>query len=399
MPMPSLDIATVLLLHKTSLLAGAAVLSLLWWRSGRPAGVAPIAVAMLLLAIGAFLAGLGESGVISPHLWRDTSAGLAVFAYALLFLGMRALDRPLGRSRLLLLTGPLVLGVGLKTAVFDDNLIRASVFHAAACLGNLGAAIGLLRHRVGEPLSSRPALACALGACAVVYGLQVPFLLAGFSTAHSIALGFSATLMLNFAIAALVVSFVRERREEAQRRLSITDALTGTYNRHGFLSLVPRTIEAPGAMALFDLDHFKRINDRFGHAGGDEALVRFAQMVGRRLGKGDVLARLGGEEFVVFLPEGGGGRMERMAQEIRVAVEAAQTPWKGETIHMTTSVGVALATAGSIERDALLAEADEALYRAKGHGRNRVETARTGGEPKQVAIIHRLARRASRAAG
>ncbi len=314
--MTTLDLATVILLHKTSLLAGASALLLLWWRADRPPGVLAIAVSFLLLALGSLMAGLGQIGAIPAPVWQDTSIAIAVSAYGQLYLGARRLDQPIRRARRILLAAPALLAVGLLTSLFHDDTVRATAFHVVGAVACAAAAFGLARHARAEPLSSRLPLASALAVSAAVYGLQVPLLLSGLATSGSIALGFAATMMLNFVIAALVVSMVRERREEVQRRVSITDALTGVLNRHGFLSHVPDRIDPPGALILFDLDHFKRINDRFGHAVGDLALQGFARLVRARLGAGDVVARLGGEEFVVFLENGTGGRAARFAEDI-----------------------------------------------------------------------------------
>jgi diguanylate cyclase (GGDEF)-like protein len=126
-------------------------------------------------------------------------------------------------------------------------------------------------------------------------------------------------------------------------------------------------------MLLLDLDHFKSINDRFGHAGGDAVLSRLSRLVESCLEPGEILARLGGEEFVVFLPHGG-GRAADLAETARVRLAEAVIEWRGDRIAVSTSVGVALASPRRSEgREALLARADAALYRAKRLGRNRVE--------------------------
>ncbi|MBB3950644.1 GGDEF domain-containing protein [Aureimonas jatrophae] len=371
--MTLLDLGTVLLLHKTSLLAGAGVLLLVWLRAERPSGVAVIATAFLMLAAGALLAGLGESGTIPPVVWRDTSPGLGVAAYTLLFLGMRRLDRRVGAWRWLLLIAAAILLVGLLTPVFADNTIRATVFHLGATLALLAAGFGLLANRRSEPLPSRGPLAATAIVCAAIYGAQVPLLLSGLATPGSLALGFAATMMLNFAIAALLASLVRERLEERHRRQSVTDALTGLPNRHGFLGSVPADLAPGAAIAVLDLDHFKQVNDRHGHAGGDHVLAVFAAIALRCLGRGEILARIGGEEFVLYVPAGGASRAETRVRDIRQAMHDTPVDWRGETIRVTASVGLAFAGAGAASRrDAVLALADVALYRAKADGRDRL---------------------------
>lgn len=387
--MTSLDLGTVLVLHQTSLLAGAGTLLLLWLRAERPPGVAAIATAFLLLAFGAFLAGLGEIEAIPAFVWRDGSAGLAVGAYTLLFLGMRRLDRNAGRLRWLLLATPAILALGFVTPVFADNTVRAGVFHATAAVTTLAAGIGLLPGRRIEPLPSRGPLALTLLACGTVYGCQIPLLLSGLASPATLAFGFSLTMMTNFAIAALVVSFVRERREEVHRRVSVTDALTGVLNRQGFLAHVPEHIDTGAALALFDLDHFKRINDRLGHAAGDHTLTAFARLAASHLCRGEILARIGGEEFVVYCPDATGGHAERRVEEIRLATRLSGIRWQGEPVAISVSVGIAVSEhAGPCERESLLALADAALYRAKAEGRNRVVIASPEDRPRDRPPFH-----------
>ncbi|WP_061975441.1 diguanylate cyclase [Aureimonas sp. AU20] len=366
----------MILLHKTSLLAGSGTLLLLWFRVDRPPAVAMIASAFATLAIGALLAGLGEHNLIPPTLWRDTSIALGVCAYTLLCLGTRRLDRRVGALCWAFLLTPLMLGVGLLTSVFADDVFRALIFHGTSAAGSLFAGLGLLTNRRSEPLPSRMPLAASFLTCAALYGGQMPLLALGLATPDTISIVFAATMMLNFAIAALVVSFVRERREELYRRSSLTDALTGTLNRQGFRVLVPSTIPAGGALALFDLDLFKQINDRYGHPAGDHVLITFARLLERFVGEGEIPARIGGEEFVLYIPPGRTEHALRLAEEIRLALSTQQIRWKGETIIVSTSVGLAISDgAGTASRTALFAQADKALYLAKELGRNRVATA------------------------
>jgi diguanylate cyclase (GGDEF)-like protein len=128
------------------------------------------------------------------------------------------------------------------------------------------------------------------------------------------------------------------------------------------------------ALLLLDLDRFKSINDTWGHAVGDLALVSFAKTLAEQLRGGDVLGRLGGEEFAVALV---GNRMDQaaiLAERVRRAVAAVPIPVAQTSIGITVSIGVA-AVRGAAALDALLAQADAALYRAKAGGRNRVELA------------------------
>jgi diguanylate cyclase (GGDEF)-like protein len=122
---------------------------------------------------------------------------------------------------------------------------------------------------------------------------------------------------------------------------------------------------------MFDLDHFKSVNDRFGHAIGDETLSVFAATAARSLRASDVVARFGGEEFVAILP-GSMSEAKTVAERVRAAFEAAAGTIAGHPVAATVSVGAASAASGA-DVATLLTAADKALYEAKAKGRNRVE--------------------------
>ena len=157
--------------------------------------------------------------------------------------------------------------------------------------------------------------------------------------------------------------------------MALTDALTGAFNRRYFESLAEQALEIwqryqrPASLLVLDIDHFKQINDSYGHATGDEALKGLVALISQRIRGVDTLCRYGGEEFVVLLAETGAIQAARVAEEIRAKVQAAAlAPGPGLTI----SIGVAdLTQASSVE--AWVQSADVALYRAKQAGRNRVE--------------------------
>ena len=169
--------------------------------------------------------------------------------------------------------------------------------------------------------------------------------------------------------------------EQSLSRLAYTDPLTGVGNRRWFLDVaayeVLRAVRygQPLAVMMVDLDHFKSINDRYGHAAGDDVLAGFARIAAGVLRESDIMGRLGGEEFAVLLPnatrEGACALAERLLGQVRA--QAVQTA--GASVRFTVSIGVAVLGrhGGSIE--ALLAAADAALYQAKRAGRDRIETA------------------------
>jgi diguanylate cyclase (GGDEF)-like protein len=185
----------------------------------------------------------------------------------------------------------------------------------------------------------------------------------------------------------IVLTLVSERTVRLQRNAAATDELTGLLNRRGFLAaareLVARQAKKGGQVSVlvFDLDHFKSINDRFGHPIGDQTLRAFAATAAGNMRSSDVVARFGGEEFAAILP-GSFADAATVAERVRVTFEALTDTVCGHPVGATVSVGAASAGAGA-DVSTLLAAADRALYRAKANGRNRVE----GEEAEPPAIV------------
>jgi diguanylate cyclase (GGDEF)-like protein len=179
----------------------------------------------------------------------------------------------------------------------------------------------------------------------------------------------------------------RRRAEEALRaakqqleRIALQDPLTGLANRRKFaehfdyMASVARRSLSETSLLVVDIDDFKSINDRLGHATGDACLVSIAALLLASSREVDLVARFGGEEFVLLLPETGMTGALSTAERIRSHVEA--NPYRAEgtesSERVTVSIGVATSQAGSVGFDELFAQADSALYRAKRAGRNRV---------------------------
>lgn len=169
------------------------------------------------------------------------------------------------------------------------------------------------------------------------------------------------------------------RLEEDVRRMATYDALTGVMGRRAFLSAAEQTFELAHrnnfdiAVLYIDIDHFKVVNDTYGHGGGDEVLRCFATVVEACVRKSDLIGRLGGEEFAVILLNTNQAGASVLAEKIRETAKASAVEFSGRQINYTVSVGLAMYVP---ERDASLDEviskADEALYVAKHDGRDRV---------------------------
>ena len=169
---------------------------------------------------------------------------------------------------------------------------------------------------------------------------------------------------------------------EERRRMAMTDPLTGAHNRRYFMNHMRRELKRTrrfgGDVSLLvcDIDHFKHINDRYGHAAGDAVLVEFVRRIQALLRGSDWCARLGGEEFAVVLPQTGLGGAAVVAEKIRRTVAADPVVSSEGAIELTVSVGVSALACfpdrGTVTADHLLSRADDCLYSSKNGGRDRV---------------------------
>ena len=187
------------------------------------------------------------------------------------------------------------------------------------------------------------------------------------------------TLLYVVGTAFVVVVMAGEKTTAQYKTAAMTDPLTGLFNRRAFFAAAHGLIAAqmrkkkPVSVLAFDLDHFKSVNDRFGHGIGDETLRLFASTASANMRTSDVIGRLGGEEFVAILP-GTLADAVIVAERVRAAFEVAGVEISGNRIGATVSIGVAEAGPPLAEFGDLLGRADAALYRAKHGGRNRVTT-------------------------
>jgi diguanylate cyclase (GGDEF)-like protein len=200
------------------------------------------------------------------------------------------------------------------------------------------------------------------------------------------------SIIYGIGTAFIMLVSVKDRHVLQYRTAASTDHLTGLCNRRAFLEAANKMQTrqgvrgAPVTLLIFDLDHFKSVNDRFGHATGDSVLRVFAQVALGSMRASDVVGRLGGEEFAAIVPEA----MEdaaQIAERLRIAFEAAGKTVDGHAIGASVSIGLASSCRASPDIDALILRADEALYRAKHGGRNRYCCAENepGGMPVESA--------------
>ena len=172
--------------------------------------------------------------------------------------------------------------------------------------------------------------------------------------------------------------------QEKLREQSIHDELTGLYNRRYLDDMLGRELIAakradyPVSAIMADLDHFKKINDRYGHLAGDRVLRGFGDLMNGHSRGSDMCCRYGGEEFLLVLPHMRQDLAVERAAALREALAAVQVPWQGLSISVTASFGVATFPSDGTTADELIAAADGALYAAKATGRNRVNVCLNG---------------------
>jgi len=202
---------------------------------------------------------------------------------------------------------------------------------------------------------------------------------------------FSYLLSYNFALPALVLGFVGcclmttqrvlDRSEQLAAQLqeqAIRDPLTGAFNRRAFHQQLADEVARserygrPLCLAIFDLDHFKQLNDELGHQAGDHALQHFSALCQQQARHSDLFARFGGEEFLVALPNTDLHVAAERAEQYRAALAGIRLDWQGNQLTSTVSLGVSVFPDHGTELDVLLRHADLALYRAKHLGRNQV---------------------------
>lgn len=228
-------------------------------------------------------------------------------------------------------------------------------------------------------------------ACAAVLFIEGPAALAARPSNWAEELNAVTSIVGLTAIGAISFALMQFRTSQQHRRASLTDPLTQLPNRR---ALTDNFLEGPVAsgtcLLLFDLDHFKQINDRHGHAAGDRILVHFAAILAERVPDGAIAARLGGEEFGILIRRAAASQAHALGEAIRRTLAETPVSNDGETIVATVTAGFAIASDGLETGVMLFSRADRALYEAKRAGRNRVlgaqpELVRTSGALSETA--------------
>jgi diguanylate cyclase (GGDEF)-like protein len=379
----TLDIATLFAVTVFTTGLGGLLLLFAWLQARGTRALAWWGTAFIVSAVSTAL--FGARGLV-PDVWTMQFSGtLLMLAYALLWTGARVFEgrRPIW---LALAAGAIAWILAWQFEAFVHSL-PARIALASCIVSGYSALFvrELWRGRRDGLVSRWPVMAIAIVHAAlfpfrVPAVMSLPFPLGTPSPGADIpSLLIFTPLLYAFALVFLLMALTKERAELRQRYAATIDPLTGIPNRRGFSERTERLLDRSrkdrdaATLLLFDLDQFKRINDRFGHRTGDAVLGLFTQSALHSLRPLDLLGRIGGEEFVALLPGVNADTAITVAERVRRNFEVAASEFDGQPIAATVSVGIACTAQGSYDFDALYAAADAALYRAKQNGRNRTE--------------------------
>jgi len=363
------------------------------YRDERPAG------------IGLWMGWLGlQAGGLSLYLLRDQNMPWLSLVLANILLssalscGLGAFQvfhqRPL-RAQLLSL--PVLFAALISALGLDSPEWRIPLINTLFALQSLLIALVVLYNRTRDDLTSLLVAGPLLLNGAVLLfrtltlslGYEPNYFLLNSSTYQSATLCMLLVSLLSTSLGYLLLH--RERSERAIRAMALHDPLTGCLNRRSFQFIMDKELARLSrggtqlGLLLADIDHFKQVNDTFGHAAGDAVLVDLVRKIEHVLRSQDFIFRYGGEEFCILLPRCGPVESMATAERIRQTIEAGSVQYGRQTIRYTVSIGCACSQgADEKQREHLFLEADRAMYAAKLGGRNRVVFAgdlpqRTGG--------------------
>jgi diguanylate cyclase (GGDEF)-like protein len=357
------------------------MLMFFWLQDRRAATLSLWGTALMAMCAGAIV--LCLRGVVSLSVSVTFGGALCLLAYGLMWAGARAFAGG-AVTRAVVAAGAAMWIVACQSPAFLATMsARVAVFSVLACVYTLMTVREYARMREYGLRSRHPAIAlltihAALLAVRLAFASALPFPAAVQGPAPAwVSIGVALVLAHNFCMAFLVTGMVKERQTAEHRAAALRDPLTGIANRRAFFErgvpLLEATLAAhrPASLLVLDLDHFKRVNDTFGHEAGDRILCEFCDTATPLLRVGDLFGRTGGEEFACLLPGAGAVEAMRVAERMRAGF-AMLTAENGGP-YSTVSIGVATSEEAGGELTGLLAAADRALYRAKAGGRNRVE--------------------------
>ena len=378
-----------------------AVLAVVWLLGARVAGVQRSAALYwaafaLASAISFVLLILARQGNTPSQVEGLRACGnvIGVVAFIALQRGVaRFVDRPT-QLRWDLLVIAIVVSASAIGLMPDGGRLRVGIFSATVGWIFLAMARSLQAHARDRLHLRRPwllAAPCWCAAAAALYRALTAFLSAAQlsnEAAASVSLDVRAALVymvVALAFHATLVSLVVGRLLAELRHKARHDSLTGLLNRRAIEEAIGAQMQRgrrsgePHSLLMLDLDHFKSINDRLGHAAGDLVLQHVATVLQANVRNIDQVARVGGEEFLVLMPGASLDTARPAAERLREQLTAASAQFQGTSVKISVSIGIAQWADHSEELSRLLIRADTALYQAKAQGRNRVFASSTDG--------------------
>lgn len=365
------------------IVAGALFLT---WRMNRTiAGTVDWAMASLLIAIGTWLIILIRTDL---GLYAGIASKLAIIygLYRLWRGTRRFFNRPIPSSRAVVAIGILTLGTLIYASTATEAPFAARLLISAplASLFFFFLSAEFLRR---DKDGNRPPMALATASITFIYGgltlyrfvITVVDYPVHAPTRNIDLLQFISSPLLTTFVAFVLILLTTDRLHQNLRRQAAIDPLTDIFNRRAFHDLQrgylahARRDKAPVALSMVDLDHFKAINDTYGHDVGDAVLVQTVDRIRASLRSEDIVARFGGEEFVILHPQTTIDAAAQIADRVRLAIESEPFVHNGTSVAVTASIGITGAIAPD-NIDALTKAADNALYAAKHAGRNRIAT-------------------------
>lgn len=378
----TLDLPTLMVMQSFAMACAGAVLIFAWLQN-RPAwGLAIWGVAHLIAGVGIMALMLGATR--QQPAWSAVGGVLLCSQSGLIWKAARDIDGKRTPLALSFLGAALIIiasGVPALRDFAGSVALAGGAVYTAATTANLwlGRRDRLIARRALIAFAAMHALALSVGTFSTLIGSTgqdtVPALMSLFGFVYFESIAFA------LGTAVFVLALIKERAEAASKAAARVDALTGVFNRSALFEKAERARQrcyrerSPLSVVMLDLDRFKSINDRYGHAIGDAVLRKFCEITSAALRPHDLFGRIGGEEFAVIMPGCSVEAAFARAERIRAAfVESCRSIGKHQ-VKATVSGGVAVSETAGEAIDILLEYADAALYEAKAEGRNRIKRA------------------------
>ena len=372
------DLFTLVMACSLVVFLSGAILAYFWSRTMRHPWLVMWAVAFVLMALSMLVTMVkpGDPGILSSAIGN----GLLMLAFGFIWSALRLFERRKPVLWAVPIPSFVWMGVVNIPGVYDSLAIRVLIVSSVLSIFCGLSAWELWRGRDEKLASKKPFLILVLLILAF-YGGRIPLVNTvpypyGAGELDDLVSAAMAAIVVAAALAAtiLLLAMTLERKELTQRELATLDPLTGFLNRRGLEEALPdQRLPAGSALILFDFDHFKQVNDTFGHAAGDALIAGFALICREELRQIDHAVRLGGEEFALILIGADERAAAAMAERVRTRYGESVFPIEGGAIAGTVSGGYFCAPADqNVWLNAAIASADRALYRAKTNGRNRV---------------------------